>query len=134
MSSMNHFAILQFCRAYMNALDNLAIRFSDVRVLAQMCMVPGVHIPAQLAMQLNVSRAMISANLTSLVKAGMILRVPSPDDGRSVVLMPTKLGMKTFQQINKNIQGVQDKLGQKMGQKKVDDLIKLIVQANGVLA
>ena len=134
MENMNLFAILQFCRACMNTVDNLSIRFSDVRVLAQLCNVPGMHTPAQLALQLNVSRAMISAVITRMVADGLVVRVPSPDDGRSVCVMPTKLGRKTMQQINNNIQALQQQLASVMGQKKVDNLIKLIVQANGVLA
>lgn len=133
MENTNLFAILHFCRACMNTVDNLAIRFSDVRVLAQLCNVPGPHTPAQLAMQLNVSRPMISATISRMVAAGIIVRVPSPDDGRSVCLMPTKLGRKTMQQINNNIQALQQQLASVMGQKKFDTLMRLIESANLVM-
>jgi DNA-binding MarR family transcriptional regulator len=86
--------IMRFCRVFMrNAGDDMSIRASQFAVLSIMCTTPGLHVPAILAETLHVSKAMISAHLAVLIEHGLVVRVPSPEDGRSVYVMPSKRGV-----------------------------------------
>ena len=86
--------IVSFCRAYMRMQPPLPIRHSQMAVLEMLCSLPGVHTPVSIAEYIGVSRPMVAAHLSALQKAGYITRVPSPDDGRSVYVLPTKSGKK----------------------------------------
>ena len=134
MAVMKNLEIMQFCRRYLQLQSGVEIRPSELKILAVMCGGMGPHTPAQLAMQLNVSRPMISATISRMVAAGIIVRVPSPDDGRSVCLMPTKHGVQIMKQVNKNTAQIMNTLTQRMGQKKLDTFIKLIGAVNSVLS
>ena len=125
--------IVSFCRAYMRMQPPLPIRHSQMAVLEMLCSLPGVHTPVSIAEYIGVSRPMVAAHLSALQKAGYVTRVPSPDDGRSVYVLPTKSGKKLYAEYaNANNKILLD-LSQKMGEKKYDAFIKLISAANKIL-
>lgn len=126
--------IMRFCRAVMRSVgDDMPIRASQFAVLNIMCTVPGPHVPAALADALHVSKAMISAHISALISHGLIVRVPSPDDGRSVYLMPSKRGRDLFNKISKQNADKMNRLKSQMGVKNFDTLVRLITTANQII-
>ena len=126
--------IMRFCRAFMrNKSVDLPVRPSQFAVLDIMCSVPGMLTPVELSRRLGVSKAMISMHLSALVDMGLVMRVQSPEDGRSVVVMPSRLGRDLFDRVvrasNKRI----EILSKKMGQGQFDELLRLIGVANQIL-
>ena len=126
--------IALFCQAYMRLRPLLPIRHSEMAVLDILCVTPGPHTPVSLADALRVSRPMVAAHLNALQTAGLITRVSSPEDGRSVYILPTKGGKKLYTEYLRANQRVVAELSQKMGTKKFDTMVKLIAQANEILA
>lgn len=133
MNSVNYELDL-FCRAYMRACPTMPIRHSQMLVLEILCTTPGPHTPMMLADCMRVSRPMITAHLVALADLGYVSRVVSPDDGRSVIILPTKRGRKLYSEYITANQHFLSDLSQKMGIKKFESLIKLISLANKYLA
>ena len=61
-----------------------------------------------LAGMLNVSRPMVAAHLKALQHAGYITRVTSPDDGRSVYVLPTKKAREVIDRTNREFDKILD--------------------------
>ena len=95
--------MVRFCRGFLRGVSDLPIRPSEFAVLEILCAVPGAHTPASLAEKLGVSKPMLSAHLSSLIRRGVVLRVPSPEDGRSTYVVPTKMGKELFKKNSGNI-------------------------------
>ncbi len=125
--------LIKFCRIFMRGMAELPIRPSEFTVLGIMCSSPGPHTPAVLAEMLGVSKPMLSAHLSSLMAAGFVLRVPSPEDGRSVYVMPSKSGAELFKRFNENKSEKINALIAGLGQKNFDKLIQLVMRANRIL-
>ena len=126
--------IMRFCRAFMrNVGDDMPIRASQFAVLNIMCTMPGPHVPAALADALRVSKAMISAHIAALMAHGLVVRVPSPEDGRSVYVMPSKRGRDLFNKISKQNAEKMNALKSQMGVKKFETLVQLIMTANKII-
>ena len=108
---------MRFCRAFMRDMGDMPIRNSQYAVLNIMCTTPGLHVPVGLAETLGVSKAMVSAHLAALMKRGLVVRVPSPEDGRSVYVMPSKRGKDLFNKIaqvnNEKLNLIKTQLGAK---------------------
>ena len=83
-----------------------------MRILGILCGVPGVHTTVSLADMLRVSRPMVASHLVALQRAGYVTRVASPEDGRSVYILPTKSGKKLYAEYNSANQRVFAKLTQ----------------------
>lgn len=125
--------ILRFCRAIMREFGDMPIRASQFAVLNIMCTKPGPHMPIMLAETLGVSKAMISNHLAALMAQGLAVRVPSPEDGRSVYVMPSKRGKDLFDKIaRENLRKI-DMIKSQLGAKKFDTFIKLIAQVNQIV-
>lgn len=125
--------IMRFCRAFMRDMGDMPIRNSQYAVLNIMCTTPGPHVPVGLAETLGVSKAMVSAHLVALMERGLVVRVPSPEDGRSVYVMPSRRGKDLF---NKIAQANNEKLNlikAQLGAKKFDAFIKLVSQVNRII-
>ena len=125
--------IMRFCRAFMRDMGDMPIRNSQYAVLNIMCTTPGPHVPVVLAETLGESKAMVSAHLVALMERGLVVRVPSPEDGRSVYVMPSRRGKDLF---NKIAQANNEKLNlikAQLGAKKFDAFIKLISQVNQII-
>lgn len=126
--------IMRFCRAVMRSVcDDMPIRASQFAVLNIMCTVPGPHVPAALADALHVSKAMISSHIAALISQGLIVRVPSPEDGRSVYVMPSKRGRDLFDKIVRQKAEKLNLLKAGMGVDNFDMLIQLIAKANKII-
>lgn len=124
--------IIKFCRGFMRGMSDLPIRPSEFAVLNVMCALPGPHTPAALAEKLGVSKPMISSHLSVLIGRGFVVRVPSPEDGRSSYVVPTKSGGELFKIYAVNSEKI-NLLVSGMGQKNFDKFIQLIVRANQIM-
>lgn len=126
--------IMRFCRAFMrNKSVDLPVRPSQFAVLNIMCSVPGMLTPVELSRRLGVSKAMISMHLSALVDMGLVMRVQSPEDGRSVVVMPSRLGRDLFDRVVRTNKKRVEILSKKMGKGQFDELLRLISVANQIL-
>ena len=126
--------ILSFCRAYMRMQPSLPIRHSQMAVLKILCVSPGPHTPADVAAAMGVSRPMVAAHLVALQDAGYITRMSSPEDGRSVYILPTKSGAKLYAEYVAANNRVLDMLSKKMGVKKFESFVKLMSVANKIIS
>ncbi len=126
--------IICFCRAYMRMQPSLPIRPSQMAVLEILCTTPGSHTPADIASAMCVSRPMVAAHLVALAEMGYISRVSSPDDGRSVYILPTKSGAKIYAEYVAANNRILDILSQKMGVKRFESFVKMITLANKIMA
>lgn len=126
--------IMRFCRAFMrNKSVDLPVRPSQFAVLDIMCSVPGMLTPVELSRRLGVSKAMISMHLSALVDMGLVMRVQSPEDGRSIVVMPSRQGVELFNKVSRASNKRVEILYKKMGKGQFDELLRLIGVANQIL-
>lgn len=125
--------IMRFCRAFMRDMGDMPIRNSQYALLNIMCTTPGPHVPVGLAETLGVSKAMVSAHLVALMERGLVVRVPSPEDGRSFYIIPSKRGKDLFERVSNFERDRVNAIVSKIGQKKFDNFIKLIANVNRVL-
>ena len=127
--------IMRFCRVFMrNMDDDLPIRGAQFAALNAMCSIAGTHTPVELSRILGVSKAMISAHISALVDMGLVVRVPSPEDGRSVYVMPSKSGRELFNRVVRANNKKVEILASKMGKVAFDNFVRLIGQANQILS
>ena len=109
-------------------MEKLPLRFGDIVLLHILCGRPGGHTPATLAADLGVSKPMITVRLNNLIRDGYVVRLPSPTDGRSVYVMPTKKATDVIAQIEQA--PVLQKIKGKLGAKNFDKFLELINLAN----
>lgn len=128
------FELQKFCRAYVRELPELPIRYGQFAVLEILCSGAGNFTPMQIANRLHVSRPMIAAHLVALQVGGFIVRVASPDDGRSVYILPTKRAQELVDKTKQDLEKVHAVLKQKMGQKKFETFVRLVCVANEALS
>ena len=122
--------LLSFCRVYLKKIAEADVRPGDMMLLRILCCGAGACTPATLATQMGVSKPMVTARLAVLMRAGYVVRVPSPVDGRSVYVLPTK---KCIELMKNNRVGPLEKISKKMGQKKFERFLELVSVANSVL-
>lgn len=125
--------IMRFCRIFQRDMANMPIRASQFAVLNIMCTTPGPHMPVMLAETLGVSKAMISMHVAALIERGLVVRVPSPEDGRSVYVMPSKQGKVLFNKISRKNNEKINLIKSQLGEKKFDVFVKLIAQVNQII-
>ncbi len=122
------FGLFLFCHNCARGMEKLPLRFGDIVLLHILCSRPGGHTPATLAADLGVSKPMITMRLNNLIQDGYVVRLPSPTDGRSVYVMPTKKATDVIAQIEQA--PVLKKIKEKLGAKNFDKFLELINLAN----
>ena len=125
--------IMRFCRAYARMCPSLPIRRSQMAVLSVLCSSPGPHTPAAVAEVMGVSRPMVTTHMSVLCDAGYVVRMASPDDGRSVYMLPTKSGKKLYTDYVNANNRIMSELSNKMGAKNFATFVKLVTMANKIL-
>ncbi len=123
--------LMRFCRAYMRCVESGGVRVGDLMLLDVLCRCAGPHTPVTLADRFGVSKPMIAARLAGLERDGFIVRVPSPEDKRSVYIMPTKKCVDVMGRVEQSM-GAQ-RIAKKMGEKKFERFMSLVVLANRAL-
>ncbi len=125
--------LLLFCENILKNRAVVSIRPSEVRLLMLLGNAGGVCNPAAMAQILAVSKPMITACLANLIKLGLVVKVPSPEDGRSVFVVPTKKGLQLLNEIEQKNQKFMDELAEKIGQKKFDSFVKTVAALNNLM-
>ncbi|MBQ8857289.1 MAG: winged helix-turn-helix transcriptional regulator [Lachnospiraceae bacterium] len=123
----------KFCRNYMDLKKDLPIRPSEMGVLNIIAETPGPHTSVMLTELLGVSKPMIAAHLSVLMKKGYITKQQSPDDKRVFFIKPTEKALDLVAYAKKELNGQLELLIQKLGQKEFDALVDYITEANQIL-
>lgn len=121
--------LAEFCRMYSKIGAGLSIRNSEMNVLRIVCTKAGPHTPVQLSDMLGVSKPMVTMLINSLISQGFVAKVPSPEDGRSFYVMPTKRGRALFDKAQMEIDGFLGQIKSRLGRADFDNLIALIQRA-----
>jgi len=95
-----------FCRLNLHSKRELPIRSSEMGMLIYLCHTDEEKTPMGVARYFRVSKAMVTNMVSSLVKKGYLEKKPSPEDGRSWLLIPTEkakdLVERTYREYYKN--------------------------------
>lgn len=125
--------IADFVNSFNQVNAESAIRDSELRVLQLLNSDAGPNTSVDLAQKLGVSKPRVTGVVAQLVNQGLVVKVPVPDDGRSCLVVLSKKGAALVQDVNKSNLVFLRKLSEKMGEKKYESLMKLIVYANSVM-
>lgn len=125
------FDLFVFCHKCAHGIGKLPLRLGDIVLLNLLCRRAGVHTPATLATDLGVSKPMITARLNNLIRDGYVVRLPSPLDGRSVYIVPTKKSVDVIMKIEQL--PLLKKIKEKMGVKNFDKFLEFINIANDAI-
>ena len=118
--------ITEFCRKFNEVRAGLPIRNSEMNVLKIICAVAGPHTSVQLADALGVTKPMITTLINSMVDSGYVARVPSPEDGRSFYVMPTKKGRNLMGELQQKTDKFLLQIKSKIGESDFEMFIGLI--------
>ena len=76
---------------------------------------------------------MVTTLINSLISQGFVAKIPSPEDGRSFYVMPTKRGKDLFNKIARANNEKLNLIKTQLGAKKFDAFVKLIAQVNQII-
>lgn len=122
-----------FSKYYMELKKGLPIRPSEMGVLNIITETPGPHTPLLLAELLGVSKPMITAHLTDLLKKGYIEKQQSLEDKRVFYVLPTEKALVLVESAKTDLNQHLERLVQEMGQDEFDNLVRLAGKANKIL-
>ena len=122
-----------FSKNYMDLKSGLPIRPSEMGVLNIISETSGPHTPLLLAKLLSVSKPMITAHLTTLLKKGYIEKKQSSDDKRVFYIMPTNKALELVKSAKADLNQHLEQLLHEMGESEFNDLVKLAEKANSIL-
>lgn len=123
----------KFSRNYMQLKKNLPIRPSEMGVLNIIVQTEGPHTSVVLAEMLGVSKPMITAHITALMKAGYVTKTPSPEDGRAAYILPTDKARGLVAAVQKETDDQLQHMKNTLGPNDFDMLVTLITRANHIL-
>lgn len=123
----------KFSRNYMQLKKNLPIRPSEMGVLNIIVQTEGPHTSVMLAEMLGVSKPMITAHITALMKAGYVTKTPSPEDGRAAYILPTDRARALVAAAQKETDDQLRHMMNALGQNDFNALVTLITRANHIL-
>ncbi len=125
--------ISDFVKSFNRVNAGGAIRDSELRLLQMLNSAGAPHTSVELAQKLGVSKPRITGLVAQLLNQGLVVKVPAPEDGRSCLVVLSKKGAALVQDINKANQVFLRNLSEKMGAKKYESLMKLIMYAKSVM-
>lgn len=123
----------KFSRNYMQLKKNLPIRPSEMGVLNIIVQTEGPHTSVMLAELLGVSKPMITAHITALMKAGYVTKTPSPEDGRAFYILPTDKARALVADAQRETDDQLRHMMDALGPNDFDVLVTLINRANHIL-
>lgn len=123
----------KFSRNYMQLKKNLPIRPSEMGVLNIVVQTKGPHTSVVLAEMLGVSKPMITAHITALMKQGYVTKTPSPDDGRAAYILPTDKAVELVAAAQKETDNQLRHMMNTLGQNDFYALVTLITRANHIM-
>ena len=91
--------------------DGHGLTLSDYDVLAQLAQAPGRRLrPVELARAVLLTRSGVTRLVHGLERAGLVERVPSPDDGRSTLVHLTAAGRDVLRRASRtHLAGVRER-------------------------
>lgn len=122
-----------FSKNYMDLKRELPIRPSEMGVLNIITETSGPHTPVLLAKLLRVSKPMITAHLTTLLKKGYIKKQQADDDKRVYYILPTKKAANLVESEKGKLNLQLEHLAKEMGQNEFDTFVMLAQKANFIL-
>lgn len=123
----------RFSRNYMELKRDLPIRPSEMGVLNILAAFPGPHTSVMLAERLGVSKPMITAHITSLLKKGYITREQSQEDKRVYYVRLTPKAEALVDTARAATGRQLAHLAEAMGQESFDMLTDLLWRAEQIL-
>ncbi len=122
-----------FCRLNINSKKELPIRASEMGMLIYLCKINGDKTPMGVANFFKVTKAMATNMVSSLSKKGYLEKQPSPEDRRSILLVPTPLAENLVESTYQEYYKTMELLQKKMGADEFHQLIVCLQKANQIL-
>lgn len=123
-----------FCRLYINTKKELPVRSSHMGLLILTVKSETPVTPMDAARYFQVKKSRITAMAASLEQEGYLIKQPSPTDGRSYLLVPTGKTVQMVEETYAEYFRVMKILYRGLGKNDYQDLIRLLAQANEILA
>lgn len=122
-----------FCRLNTHMKRNLPIRSSEMGMLIYLVKTNEEKTPNAVAKFFNVTKAMSTNMVTSLLSKGFIQKKQSKQDKRSYILVPTKKAIQLVDNTFEEYFDTISMLEREMGEKSFQELIVLLEKANHIL-
>ncbi|WP_282801667.1 MarR family winged helix-turn-helix transcriptional regulator [Secundilactobacillus kimchicus] len=122
-----------FCRLNINTKTTLPIRSSEMGLLILLTQSKNPVTPAMAAEFFKVKKPMITAMVTRLSRAGYVVKTPSPDDRRSVILSVTSKAKALVAATEVDYLKTMTLLQEGLGSEKFTALMRLLGQANQLI-
>lgn len=126
-------SLSMFSKNYMSLKRNLPIRPSEMAVLNIITQTSGEYTPVIIAKMLNVSKPMITAHISVLVKKGYVDKCSCGQDHRAYYLFPTKKAIDLVEKEKLIMIDQLKKLENKMGQQQFETLVAMTQKANEII-
>lgn len=125
--------IALFCRLNIIAKRKLPIRSSEMGMLIYLVKIEGNKTPNAAAKFFNITKAMATNMVTSLLNNGYIIKKQSEKDKRSFILIPTDKAIRLVNDTYSDYFKMISILESKMGENKFNELIHLLETANTII-
>lgn len=125
--------IALFCRLNIIAKRKLPIRSSEMGMLIYLVKTEGNKTPNAAAKFFNITKAMATNMVTSLLNNGYIIKKQSEKDKRSFILIPTDKAIRLVNDTYSDYFKMISILESKMGENKFNELIHLLETANTII-
>lgn len=125
--------IALFCRLNIIAKRKLPIRSSEMGMLIYLVKTEGNKTPNAAAKFFNITKAMATNMVTSLLNNGYIIKKQSEKDKRSFILIPTDKAIRLVNDTYSDYFKMISILESKMGENKFNELIQLLETANTII-
>jgi DNA-binding MarR family transcriptional regulator len=122
-----------FCRLNLHSKRELPIRSSEMGMLIYLCHTDEEKTPMGVARYFRVSKAMVTNMVSSLVKKGYLEKKPSPEDGRSWLLIPTEKAKDLVERTYREYYKTMSTLQEQMGAEEFSLFLTLMKRANQIL-
>jgi DNA-binding MarR family transcriptional regulator len=118
--------LLESARAYLaSRLDVTPPQYNMLMVIAQFEGERGLSIN-EVAAHLHVSNTFVTAEVNKLVKRDLVVKVPNPEDARSVLLNLTAEGERQVQALEQDLMFVNDRLFAGLGASDFEQFSRII--------
>lgn len=125
--------IALFCRLNIISKRKLPIRSSEMGMLIYLVKTEGNKTPNAAAKFFNITKAMATNMVTSLLNNGYIIKKQSEKDKRSFILIPTDKAIRLVNDTYSDYFKMISILESKMGENKFNELIQLLETANTII-
>lgn len=125
--------IASFCRTQFYTPNKLPLTKNEIELLTAIAYADIRPIPHLLAKELNVSKAMITKTMTSLLERGYIRKIYNQEDKRSYEVWISEEGDEVLGRCYHDYLENVRKLQQHLGEQKYNQLVSLLEEATLIL-